>query len=181
MKKSFLTIAAVSAIALTSGYALAYGGGDKSEKTKMEKAEKKAMKKNIVETAVSNENFSTLVTAVKQAELVEALSNPEAKFTVFAPTNDAFAQVPEESLAALLKDENKEQLQSVLKYHVIGKKIKAADIPEGRSKIETLQGQEITIFKDESGVTVDGQKVVIADVKTSNGVIHAIEGVVMPQ
>ncbi|MEM8834083.1 MAG: fasciclin domain-containing protein, partial [Pseudomonadota bacterium] len=154
-----------------AGYAQA--GYDK------DKMAHKATKMNIVEKASSKDDFSTLVTAVKQAELVEALSS-EGPFTVFAPTNAAFEKVPGETLASLLKDENKADLQSLLQFHVVKGKIKADDIAMGTTEVETLQGDKIEIIKNEDGVTVDGAKVIMADVKTSNGVIHAIDTVAMP-
>lgn len=173
MFNKFLTIATVSMIALNAMPATA--GNYEDGKMKSEKAEKM----NIVETAMGNENFSTLVTAVKQAELVEALA-ADGELTVFAPTNDAFAKVPEETLASLLMDENKADLQNLLKYHVVSGKIMASDIVMGTTTLITLSGEEIVILKTEDGVTVDGAEVIIADVKASNGVIHAIDAVAMP-
>lgn len=187
MKKSVLALAAVSTIALSTGAALAgdkhsegkYGDEYTSMKTETSVEKSMATTPNIVETAVSNENFSTLVTAVKQAELVDALSS-EGPFTVFAPTNDAFAKVPADALSGLLEDENKADLQGVLKYHVVSGKIMASDIPDGITQLETLQGDTIIITKSPEGVKVDDATVIMTDVKTSNGVIHAIDGVVMP-
>jgi uncharacterized surface protein with fasciclin (FAS1) repeats len=174
MKKLLMTTAIIASIgAPIAAQAGNYGkAGEKSYSEKM-------MKKDIVETAMAKDDFSTLVTAVKQAELVAALQG-EGPFTVFAPTNDAFAKVPESTLNDLLKPENKSQLQDVLKYHVVSGKIKAKDIKMGSTTLETLEGDEILIVKTEDGVTIDGANVVMADVKTSNGVIHAIDAVVMP-
>ena len=146
---------------------------------------------NIVETAVSNDNFSTLVAAVKAGDLVDALSS-EGPFTVFAPTNDGFAKLPEGTIDTLLKPENKETLQSILTYHVVAGKFMAGDVVKaindngGEFKVTTLQGSDLTLKLWEGSVYVyDNQggkaKVVIADVDTSNGVIHAIDNVVLPE
>ena len=147
--------------------------------------------KNIVETAVSNDSFSTLVAAVQAGELVDALSS-EGPFTVFAPTNDGFNKLPEGTLGTLLKPENKSTLVSILKYHVVAGQFMAGDVVKaindngGQFTVKTLQGNELTLKLWEGNVYVkDTQgnkaKVVIADVETSNGVIHAIDNVVLPE
>ena len=144
---------------------------------------------NIVETAVSNENFSTLLAAVQAGELVDALSS-EGPFTVFAPTNDGFNNLPEGTLETLLKPENKETLQSILTYHVVAGKFMANDVVNaindngGQFSVKTLQGNELTLKLWEGDVYVkdakgNKAKVIIADVDTSNGVIHAINNVVL--
>ena len=146
---------------------------------------------NIVETAVSNDNFSTLVAAVKAGDLVDALSS-EGPFTVFAPTNDGFNKLPEGTLGTLLKPKNKGTLQSILKYHVVAGKFMAGDVVKainengGEFAVKTLQGSELTLKLWEGSVYVidtngNKAKVVIADVDTSNGVIHAIDNVVIPE
>ena len=145
---------------------------------------------NIVETAVSNENFSTLVAAVQAGELVDALSS-EGPLTVFAPTNDGFNNLPEGTLETLLKPENKETLQSILKYHVVSGTFMANDVVNaiqsngGQFTVQTLQGNELTLKLWEGDVYVkdakgNKAKVIITDVETSNGVIHAINNVVLP-
>lgn len=126
---------------------------------------------NIVETAVAAGNFTTLVTAVKAAGLVDTLSGT-GPFTVFAPTDAAFAKVPKEALDALLKD--KEALTKTLTYHVVAGKVMAADIKAG--PVKTVQGSDV-MLATEGGVTVGGAKVVAADVHATNGVIHAIDTV----
>lgn len=131
---------------------------------------------NIVETAVKNGNFKTLVAAVTAAELVETLSG-EGPFTVFAPSDDAFAKLPEGTVDSLLKD--KQKLASILTYHVVSGKHLASDVSKQQS-IKTVQGQELTI-KNGDGVTVDNAKVVSADIVTDNGVIHVIDTVVLPK
>ena len=146
---------------------------------------------NNLETAVSNENFSTLVAAVQAGELVDALSS-EGPFTVFAPTNDGFNNLPEGTLETLLKPENKETLQSILTYHVVAGKFMANDVVNaindngGQFSVKTLQGNELTLKLWEGDVYVkdakgNKAKVIIADVDTSNGVIHAINNVVLPE
>ena len=146
---------------------------------------------NIVETAVSNDNFSTLVAAVTAGELVEALSS-EGPFTVFAPTNDAFNKLPEGTLGSLLQPENIGTLQSILTYHVVAGKFMAEDVinaindNDGEFTVTTLQGNDLILKLWEGSVYVkDTQgnkaKVIIADVDTSNGVIHAIDTVVLPE
>jgi uncharacterized surface protein with fasciclin (FAS1) repeats len=130
---------------------------------------------NIVETAVANGNFKTLVTAVKEAGLVETLSGP-GPFTVFAPNDEAFAKLPPGTIEALLKD--KAKLTAVLTYHVVAGKHTAAEVGKHHS-LKTVQGQDLSI-KNGSGVTVDNASVVAADIITDNGIIHVIDSVVLP-
>ncbi len=137
-------------------------------------------KKNLVTIAAENEDFSTLVAAVKAAGLADALTNAE-NITIFAPTNAAFAKLPAGAVADLLKPENKEKLQSVLKYHVADQKIKGKYLLNGTTEVNTLQGTTIMIEKSENGVTVDGANVTAADIKGSNGIIHVIDTVIMPE
>ena len=146
---------------------------------------------NIVETAVSNDNFSTLVAAVQAGELVDALSS-EGPFTVFAPTNEAFNNLPDGTLSTLLQPENKATLQSILTYHVVEGQFMAEDVVQaindngGQFTVETLQGGELTLKLWEGNVYVkdvngNKAKIIITDVETSNGVIHAINNVVLPE
>jgi uncharacterized surface protein with fasciclin (FAS1) repeats len=130
---------------------------------------------DIVDTAVSAGSFKTLVAAVQQAGLVGTLKGP-GPFTVFAPTDEAFAQIPKDQLDALLKD--KDKLAKVLTYHVVPAKVMAADVKAG--KVPTVQGSALTV-STQGGVSVDQAKVVKADVVASNGVIHVIDKVLMPQ
>lgn len=130
---------------------------------------------DIVDTAVAAGNFSTLVTAVKAAGLVETLKGA-GPFTVFAPTDAAFAKVPKATLDGLLAD--KAALTKVLTYHVVAGKVMAADVKAGH--VKTVQGTDLAMAT-EGGVTVNGAKVVAADVAASNGVIHAIDTVLMPK
>jgi len=138
--------------------------------------DKVLMPKNIVETAVGAGIFNTLVTAVQEAGLVDVLSGP-GPFTVFAPTDAAFAKVPASVLNDLLAD--KEQLAQVLTYHVVPGKLMAEDVV-AMDKIKTVQGNEITVNYDCSGVMVDNALVVNTDIVASNGVIHVIDGVILP-
>lgn len=132
----------------------------------------------IVDIAVANDDFSTLVTAVQEADLVEVLSS-EGPFTVFAPTDAAFAKVPAETLNSLLAD--KEALTDVLTYHVVPGKVMSADVVNLTSAT-TVQGQDVTIAVAEDGaVTVDGAEVIAVDIEASNGVIHVIDAVILPQ
>ncbi len=135
-------------------------------------------KKDIVDTAVSAGTFNTLVAAVQAAGLVDALKG-DGPFTVFAPTDEAFAALPEGTVDNLLKPENQQQLQQILLYHVVSGQIMAADIGSG-AQPATLQGSTIDVVGSASGVTVNGAKVVAADVVTSNGVIHVIDAVILP-
>lgn len=133
---------------------------------------------DIVELAVQTEALSTLVTAVQAADLVETLQS-EGPFTVFAPTNDAFAALPAGTLESLLEEENKGQLTDILTYHVVPGKVMSSDLSDGMTAT-TVQGQEITIGVGD-GVTVDGANVVQADVEASNGVVHVIDAVILPK
>ncbi|MEM6736971.1 MAG: fasciclin domain-containing protein [Bacteroidota bacterium] len=136
-----------------------------------------AQEKNIVELAVGTESLSTLVTAVKAAGLVETLSG-EGPFTVFAPTNDAFSNLPDGVLDMLLKPENKDKLTAVLTYHVLGSKVMSADLEEGM-KAGTVQGDEILVSL-ESGAQINDASVASADIVASNGVVHVIDKVILP-
>jgi uncharacterized surface protein with fasciclin (FAS1) repeats len=131
--------------------------------------------KDIVDTAVAAGQFKTLATALQAAGLVETLKGP-GPFTVFAPTDEAFAKIPKSDLDALLKD--KAKLTAVLTYHVVSGKVLAKDVKAG--KVKTVQGSELTVATG-NGVMVDGAKVVKTDIVADNGVIHVIDSVVMPK
>ena len=130
---------------------------------------------DIVDTAVAAGNFKTLVTALKEAGLVDTLKGP-GPFTVFAPTDEAFAKIPKSDLDKLLA--NKAKLKAVLTYHVVSGKVMAADIKAG--KVKSVQGERLTLAT-KGGVMVNKAKVVSADVAADNGVIHAIDTVLMPK
>jgi uncharacterized surface protein with fasciclin (FAS1) repeats len=144
----------------------------------------------IVGVAASNENFSTLVAAVKAADLVGTL-NSEGPFTVFAPTNEAFAKLPAGTVESLLKSENKATLSSILTYHVVAGKFMAADVikaiqaNDGKFVITTVNGEKLTAHIMDGKVMLQDSKggsstIILTDVAASNGVIHAIDSVVMP-
>ena len=135
------------------------------------------MKKDIVDTAVAAGDFSTLVTAVKAAGLVETLKG-EGPFTVFAPTDAAFAKVPTDTLNALLADSA--ALANVLTYHVVAGNVMAADVVKLTSAV-TVQGQAVSIAVKDGKVYVDGAQVTATDIKASNGVIHVIDAVILPK
>ncbi|WP_415889665.1 fasciclin domain-containing protein [Neptuniibacter sp. SY11_33] len=137
-----------------------------------------SMKKDIVDVAAGNESFSTLVTALKAADLVGALQG-DGPYTVFAPTNEAFAKLPEETLADLLKPENKKDLQAVLTYHVVAGKVDAKTAM-GLSAAPSLQGENIAISVAGANVMINQATVVATDVDASNGIIHVIDTVILP-
>ena len=133
----------------------------------------------IVEIAVGNPDFSTLVAALKAADLVGALSG-EGPFTVFAPTNAAFAQLPPGTVEALLLPENKDKLVAILTYHVVAGKVMAADVVK-LTEATSLEGDVIAITVSDAGVKVDEANVTVTDIVGSNGVIHVIDAVIMPE
>ena len=134
-------------------------------------------KQDIVTIAAGNEDFSTLVAAVKAAGLVDTLKG-DGPFTVFAPTNDAFAKLPAGTVEDLLKPENKDKLTAVLTYHVIPAKVMAADVKTGEAP--TVNGKKLALKADGKGVTVNNAKVTAADLVGSNGVIHVVDTVILP-
>ena len=134
---------------------------------------------DIVDTAVTAGKFNTLVAAVKAAGLVETLKG-KGPFTVFAPTDEAFAKLPKGVVEDLLKPENKAKLVAILTYHVVPGKVLAADVVK-LSSAKTVQGQEVSIKVADGGVSVDGAKVIKTDIACSNGVIHVIDSVVLPK
>lgn len=136
-----------------------------------------AADKDIVDTAVGAGNFTTLVAAVTAAGLVETLKGP-GPFTVFAPTDAAFAALPAGTVEDLLKPENKDKLVAVLTYHVVPGKVMSTDLTEGM-KAKTVQGGEVTITLD-GGAKVNGAVISTADIEASNGVIHVIDAVILP-
>ena len=133
--------------------------------------------KDIVDTAVGAGSFTTLVAAVQAAGLVDTLKG-EGPFTVFAPTDEAFAALPEGTVATLLLPENKDQLISILTNHVVSGKVMSTDLSNGMMAL-TLQGSNVTIMTN-NGVSVNGANVVTADIEASNGVIHVIDAVILP-
>ena len=139
-------------------------------------SEKAVSEADIVDTAIAAGNFNTLVSAVEAAGLVDTLKG-EGPFTVFAPTDEAFAKIPEEDLQALLANET--QLIAVLTYHVAAGKVMSTDLTD-KMAVETVQGQNITITLEDGSVKANDANVVQADIECSNGVVHAIDTVLMP-
>jgi uncharacterized surface protein with fasciclin (FAS1) repeats len=135
--------------------------------------------KDIVDNAVNSADHTTLVAAVKAAGLVETLKGA-GPFTVFAPTNEAFAKLPAGTVDNLLKPEMKADLTKVLTYHVVAGAVKAGDLKDGQ-KIKTVQGGELTVTIKDGKVMINGANVTIADVISSNGVTHVIDAVVLPK
>ena len=162
IKKLASALLVAGALVLSSTAAIAGGHG----------------KKDIVDTAVSKEQFSTLVAAVTAAGLVETLKG-DGPFTVFAPTNEAFAKLPAGTVENLLKPENKDQLVVVLTYHVVPGKVMSSDIVGKQFSTKTVQGSMVDIDATK-GVMVDSAMVTAADIETSNGVIHVIDSVILP-
>ena len=136
-------------------------------------------KKDIVDTAVGAGSFNTLVAAVQAADLADTLKG-EGPFTVFAPTDDAFAKLPAGTVEDLLKPENKEKLKAILTYHVVSGKVMAKDVMTMK-EAKTVNGESVMISMDANTVMVDNAKVVQADVECSNGVIHVIDTVILPK
>jgi uncharacterized surface protein with fasciclin (FAS1) repeats len=157
------TCLALTAAVLMTGPALADGHGHK---------------KDIVDIAASNDSFSTLVAAVTAAGLVDTLKG-DGPFTVFAPTNEAFAALPEGTVENLLRPENKDQLTAVLTYHVVPGKVMSTDIAGKEMEVASVQGDTIDVNAT-SGVMVDDATVTQADIEADNGVIHVIDTVIMP-
>lgn len=154
-------IATISAVAFVAIASTAFAG---------------SMKKDIVDTAVEAGSFNTLATALTEAGLIDTLKG-EGPFTVFAPTDEAFAKLPEDQLAAILAD--KELLTSILTYHVVAGKVMASEVT-GMESAPTVQGQTVSITST-SGVQINNANVVQTDIEASNGVIHVIDTVLVPQ
>ena len=163
MKKTMIAAGLVAAMAITGAAANMSATADK----------------DIVDTAVAAGSFKTLVQALQAADLVETLKGA-GPFTVFAPTDEAFAKLPAGTLAALLKPENKQKLQRILTSHVVAGKVMAADVVK-ISSAKAVSGGTLAIASGNGGVTVDGAKVVKTDIAATNGVIHVIDSVILPK
>jgi len=170
MKKVSTVIAAFAALTLASPAFASHHSGKDGHYAKPAA--------DIVDTAVAAGAFTTLVAAIEAAGLVDTLKG-EGPFTVFAPTDAAFAALPEGTVESLLKPENREQLVAILTYHVVPGKVTAADVA-GLSEAATVNGASIDISVNYGTVKVDGATVVQADVMASNGVIHVIDQVILP-
>ncbi len=173
MKSIALSLSALAAAFLVGGVATAQNAAPAKPK-----AAAPAATKTIVETAIGAGSFNTLVTAVKAAGLAETLSGP-GPFTVFAPTDEAFAKLPKGTVESLLKPENKAKLAAILTYHVVPGKVLAADVVK-LTNAGTVQGQRVDIVVKDGTVSVDGAKVTATDIACSNGVIHVIDTVILP-
>jgi uncharacterized surface protein with fasciclin (FAS1) repeats len=181
MSKRLLILTSVLGLgALSVSPALANNNNSMESSTEMEEmpmSESSAEAGNIVEVASGNESFSTLVTAIEAAGLADTLSGSDSDYTVFAPTNEAFNQLPDGTLEYLLQPENQEVLQRVLSYHVLPKQVGSSEISGG--EIESLDGGLVTEVTDE-GVMVNNASVVTPDIEASNGVIHGVNRVLLP-
>lgn len=158
--KTVLTVILVTFVAAPMAFAMSHG------------------KKDIVDTAVAAGSFNTLATALTAAELVDTLKG-EGPFTVFAPTDEAFAKLPAGTVDDLLKPENKEKLTAILTYHVVPGKVMAKDVVN-MTETATVNGADLTIKVEDGKVMVDEANVTKTDIKASNGVIHVIDAVLMP-
>ncbi|MEX0365660.1 MAG: fasciclin domain-containing protein [Ruegeria sp.] len=161
-RRKFLGVLGAVAVATTAAMPLQAGG-----------------QKDIVDTAVSAGSFNTLVTAVQAAGLAGTLKG-KGPFTVFALTDEAFAALPEGTVETLLMPENKDQLVSILTYHVVPAKVMSGDIAGKRAKVLTVQGDRLSV-NARNGVKVQGAEVTQADIEATNGVIHVIDKVLLPE
>ena len=192
MSKSIalLSAAAFAALALTAAVVAPASAQDKMTKSEMS-GEKTVMvggaamfrSKNIIQNAVNSKDHTTLVAAVKAAGLVDTLEG-KGPFTVFAPTNAAFAKLPAGTVDTLVKPENKATLTKILTYHVVAGKLEASDLTDGK-KLKTVQGEELTVKRSGDTVMIIDAKggsstVTIPNVNQSNGVIHVVDTVLMP-
>jgi uncharacterized surface protein with fasciclin (FAS1) repeats len=179
--KHFMLLAAVAAIGLTP--VAAYAGNHSSNKKgdhNMQTAQaEQVVQQDIVDIALADDNFSTLVAALQAADLVSALKG-DGPFTVFAPTNDAFAKLPEGTVENLLMPENKAKLAKILTYHVVPGSVPSSAAAGKKVELDTLAGIKANV-DGTNGVNIAGANVVSADIEASNGIIHVIDNVMLPQ
>ncbi|KEO73917.1 fasciclin domain-containing protein [Anditalea andensis] len=149
-----------------------------AEETEVTPAESEA-DETVVDIAIGSADHTTLVAALSSAELVETLKG-NGPFTIFAPTNTAFEQLPAGTVDNLVKPENKEKLTDILSYHVVSGEVKAADLSDGQV-IQTINGKNLTVSIKDGTVSINGAKVTAADLDGSNGVVHVIDSVLMPK
>ena len=173
-----LAVLGFAATSLVSCNAPKEGGEETTDTTVVAPVEVEAPK-TVVDIAVGSADHTTLVTAVTAAGLVETLSGT-GPFTIFAPTNAAFAALPAGTVEGLLKLESKDKLTSILTYHVVAGNVLSSQLTDGQ-KVKTLNGQELTVAIKGGVVTINGIKVIAADLAGSNGVIHVVEGVILPK
>jgi transforming growth factor-beta-induced protein len=165
------------ALFLSASFAMAM---DRSKTDLVDAAHAKSLKQmDIVDTAVDAGTFTTLASALAAADLITTLKG-EGPFTVFAPTDAAFAKLPPETLADLLKPENKSKLQEILTYHVVPGKLMASDVVS-MNGAKTVNGEDLKITTDMGKVMIDNAQVTQTDIQCSNGIIHVIDTVIMPQ
>jgi len=173
---AFLPALAVAGLSLTA--VASPSNDDKSTCSASSASTAWGGEKNVIETALAAGKFNTLAAALQAADLVDALQG-EGPFTVFAPTDDAFAQIPKDKLAMLLKPENRGTLSNILTFHVVSGRVAAADVVKLQNAT-ALNGQRIAIQANDAGVTVAGSKVIKTDIECSNGIIHIVDSVMMP-
>lgn len=179
MKKIFMMLALAIVALVFSDSALAQCQQGKSTTRKASYSRTNhTSRPDIVETAVNAGSFMTLVTAVKAAGLVETLKG-EGPFTVFAPTDEAFAKIPKATLQSLLRPENRDQLTKILTYHVVPGRVTAAQVARLHDA-QTVEGGSVHFKVNSNGIKVNTSNVVKADIETSNGIIHVIDTVLMP-
>lgn len=152
--------------------------GTDAEMTEVEEVAVDATTMTIAELAASDENFGILTAALEVADLVDTLNSDEISVTVFAPTNDAFAALPEGTVEALLLPENRDQLVQLLTYHVVNGEVRSTDLSTGN--VETMAGPSISVMVGDEMVTINQANVVLADIEASNGIIHVIDAVLLP-
>lgn len=177
MKKGYYLFALLLVFTFSCGSAASNEESNTEEVTETPSQMAEEAAKDIVALAMETEALSTLVAAVSAGDLVSVLQG-EGPFTVFAPTNEAFAALPAGTLDMLLKPENKDQLVAILTYHVVSGKVMSTDLSDGM-KAATVNGAEITITTT-GGAKVNGANVAMADVEASNGVVHVIDAVILP-
>lgn len=173
MKNRLMILAAATAVGLVMTAAVNANASDCASHTASASSGS-----SVISLAQSSDQFGTLVAAVQAADLVEVLE-AEGPYTVFAPTDEAFAKLPEGTIENLLKPENKDQLVAILKYHVVPGKVMAADVKT--MKAETAQGEKVQLTVNDKGVFVNDAKVVKTDLLADNGVVHVIDTVILPQ
>ena len=184
MKKNFSKLLMAFAISSTT-FIACNSAETKTEATTTEyvkedvKEPMKEKAKDVVDIAIGSPDHTTLVAAVTAAGLVETLKGA-GPFTIFAPTNAAFAALPAGTVDGLLKPESKAALTNILTYHVVSGSVKAADLKDGQ-KVKTLQGEELTVTIKDGKVAINGANVTAADLEGSNGVVHVIDAVLMPK
>jgi uncharacterized surface protein with fasciclin (FAS1) repeats len=193
MSKLPLIIGIVAVVAVAGGALLYFNGMNNDDKqatsqtdsmSSTQPAAETPAPKTIVDVAAGDAMFSTLVTAVKAADLAATLSDTSKEYTVFAPTNDAFAKLPAGTVDTLLKPESKDTLAGILTYHVVAGKVMASDLSNGQV-VKTVNGAELTVTIDGSTVTLTDAKggvstVTKTDIAADNGVIHVVDSVLMP-